>query len=59
MNYNNPRKTLATSALIPPKGLVKLQLGLLAIVNKAQFDPIIARCGTQQTHILIRIWSIT
>ena len=32
---NNPRKALATSALIPPKGLVKLQLRLLAIVNKA------------------------
>ena len=33
-----------------PKGLVKLQLGLLTIVYKAQFDPIIARYGTQQTH---------
>ena len=28
------------------KGLVKLQLGLLVVVNKTQFDPVYARRGT-------------
>ena len=32
------------------KKLVKLQLGLLTIVNKAQFDLVYVRCGTYQTH---------
>ena len=34
------------------KGLVKLQLGFLTIVNKVEFDPIITQCETQQTHLL-------
>ena len=56
---NNPRTSANYICTYTPKGLVKLQLGFLAVVNKAQFDPIIARCGTQQTHTLIRIWDIT
>ena len=57
--YLNTKKSIDHIYAYTPKGLVKLQLGLLAIVNKAQFDPINARCGTQQTDTLIRIWGIT
>ena len=38
-----------------PKGLLKLQLGLLLIVNKAQFDPVYAWCGTQRTYTAVSL----
>ena len=47
---NNPRTSASHICAYIPKGLVRLQLGLLAIFNKTQFDPVYARCGTQRTH---------
>ena len=41
LNHGNTlRKLLVISMLIPLKGLIKLQLRLIGIVYKTQFDPI-------------------
>ena len=46
----SPKERASHICIYTPKGLVKLQLGLLTIVNKTQFDLIYTRCGTQQIH---------
>ena len=45
--YNNPRKSASYICAIPQKD--QSQLRLLAVVNKAQFNPINTRCGTHHT----------
>ena len=48
---NDPRKSASHICVIPQKD--QLQLRLLVVVNKAQFNPVNTRCGTHYTPPLI------
>jgi hypothetical protein len=51
--YNNPRKALTTSALIPqkPKGLVKLNRISLSELGVSQSPPKFDKCVCAESHI--------
>ena len=57
---NNPRKNIGHICAIPQNDQSKLRF--LLVVNKAQFNPVYARCGTHHipTHItqINQIWAL-